>query len=233
MFRRTVRFCVIAGIALLVPDLSAGADGEFACGHGQAVIVNGTSEENLLACEGVERAANLFSACGLPPVEPVRVSVAPGMLEFCGTPAHGSYNRSSGEMRIASLEGCKTAARPGGLFGIVPASDAWRSIVAHETAHATIIELGMPTNRLVPHEFIAAIVQLAALPDDARSDFLSVRRLTLPVEEADLNAVIYGFDPLVFARKSWHFWQSRTDPCAYLRETISGEHLFGHSAFLE
>jgi hypothetical protein len=158
MRRRAIPLLVAAGVSIATPAPSAGAETAFTCDHGLAVVVNGTPEEQLLACEGVERAANLFSECGMPPIDPVRVSVVPGMLDVCGAPAHGSYTRSSGDIRIASLEACVTTARPGRLFGIVAASEAWRSIVAHETAHAAIIAYGMPAERLVPHEFMAAIV---------------------------------------------------------------------------
>jgi hypothetical protein len=118
----------------------------------------------------------------------------------------GQFDARTSEIRIVPLDavlGASTAARP--VFGVPMDRAFGRSCVAHEVAHAVAEpHFVSGTPHLAASEYIAAVVQLTALPDETRDRVLAnVEDAQRWGSSAEISGIFYLIDPAKFAVKSF------------------------------
>jgi hypothetical protein len=185
--------------------------------HGSDWQITGESpEDHDLICDTVQAAIAFLGSCSLEPPRPTRVRVIDDLPLFCDQPAYGVYDSASDEITIASPRACFAATRPDDLFAKLRKRDAFVSVVAHETAHVALHASGLTTSSWLEHEYIASITQLAVLDRAVREGLLADLGVQRPVRPTEINSIILGFSPLVFAARAWLEFEAKPDGCAHL-----------------
>jgi len=196
------------------------------CAANDWSITGGTADERRLICEGVAKTEALLGSCGIRALEPVDLVVADSLLDFCGAKAHAQFSTKDKTIFIAPLDVCISERIEKGLFELVGPETAYRSIAAHEAAHAILDANGMRPEQWVDNEYVAAVAQFAAIPPEERDNLIGALRRPAPVTAAEIDAVIYEIAPLLFAAKSWLYHSALPEPCAFLNDLVSGSFTF-------
>ena len=219
---------VLAGTtaAFLLILASAAQPQTVSCSASDWTITGGTADERRLICEGVAKTEALLGSCGIRALEPVDLVVADSLLDFCGAKAHAQFSTKDKTIFIAPLDVCISERIEKGLFELVGPETAYRSIAAHEAAHAILDANGMRPEQWVDNEYVAAVAQFAAIPPEERDNLIGALRRPAPVTAAEIDAVIYEIAPLLFAAKSWLYHSALPEPCAFLNDLVSGSFTF-------
>ncbi len=184
-------------------------------------VRNATDLERALICEGVTSAKELLAACGLE-AGLLEITVSDTMPEFCGAPAHALYDARTDRIRIASLRECVSNTSEGGLFASIGEAPAYRSIAAHETTHAILHAHGIEPWQWIGNKYVAAVAQYSALEPDDRIVLLGAANAAGPIAADRINGLLYAVAPDRFAAFSWLHFASLEDPCAFIRDILSG-----------
>lgn len=211
--------CPLASlIAAAVAPVAASATSDvFTPCPGSVWQITGESpQDHDLICGAVEAAIAFLGSCGLEPPRATRVRVVDALPLFCDRPAHGLYNPAADEVAIASPRACLAATRPGDLFSRLSERDAFASVVAHEAAHAVLDATGLAASSYLEHEYVASVTQLAVLDPAVRHNLLTDLGVEGPVGPREINSIVLGFSPLVFAARAWRDFEARPDGCARL-----------------
>ena len=217
---------VILAAALFHVPASAARPQSVSCSASDWTVTGGTADERRLICEGVAKTEALLGSCGITASEPVDLVVAQSLLDFCGSKAHALFDSRDKTIAIAPLDVCISEGIEKGYFDLLGPEIAYRSIAAHEAAHAILDANGIRPKQWVGNEYVAAVAQYAAIPHQDRDDLIVALMGPRPVAAAEISGVIYGFAPLVFGAKSWLHYSAVPDPCAFLNDLVSGSFTF-------
>ena len=217
---------IILAAALLHVPASAARPQTVSCSASDWTVTGGTADERRLICEGVAKTEALLGSCGITASEPVDLVVAQSLLDFCGSKAHALFDSRDKTIAIAPLDVCISEGIEKGYFDLLGPEIAYRSIAAHEAAHAILDANGIRPKQWVGNEYVAAVAQYAAIPHQDRDDLIVALMGPRPVAAAEISGVIYGFAPLVFGAKSWLHYSAVPDPRAFLNDVVSGAFMF-------
>jgi hypothetical protein len=179
-------------------------------------------------CEIAADVDPLLLSCGLPDGGPLTLYVVKRIdakVEHC----LGAYVCETDEIAVVSPE---TLAHddtlPRGYRAMAPET-LFDSLVVHELTHARL-STTLRGRRIstVSHEYIAHAMQIAALPEREREDFLA----GVPAGRIDasmLNEVTMLMGPDVFAGLVWRHFESPDNGCDFVRSLIEGEVSLGFS----
>ena len=225
---RPATIWVLAGTAaaFLQSLASAAQPQTVSCSASDWIVTGGTADERRLICEGVAKAEALLGSCGIRTSEPVDLVVADSLLDFCGSKAHAVFDSRDKTISIAPMDVCVSERIENGYFDLLNPQVAYLSIAAHEATHAILDANGIRPKQWVGNEYMAAIVQYAAIPPEERDDLIEALMEPVPVSAEEINGVIYGFAPLIFAARSWLHYSALPQPCAFLNDVVSGAFSF-------
>ena len=212
----------LTGQHLASPERADGAS----CGSDSIRISGATAQEAELACAGIADAIGFFAARGFATdiaidvsVDEDAVTVDDGGLAF---PVLGRFHPDDDRIIMTSLASQRAMAQDRPAFRMPFAAAQFREVVAHETAHA-LAERNFShadPSRLV-HEYIAYIVQMATMAPTRRAAILG-NYATGPFETVlEINPMVYGIAPDVFAVKAWLYFVEQPDGAAYLRRIMA------------
>lgn len=205
---------------------SAAAQTTTRCAASAWSVTGGTADEHRLICEGVDQTSTLLESCGITRSEPMDMVVVPSLVDFCGSEAHAVFDSRDKTIRIAPLDVCASQKTDKDLFQFVSPDAAYRSVAAHEAAHAILDANGMRPEQWVANEYVAAVSQFSSIPPQERERLiLSVARPGT-VSDSRINAMYYALAPLRFAANSWLHYSELPDHCAFLNDLVSGEYAF-------
>ena len=196
------------------------------CAANNWTVTGGTAAERRLICEGVEKAEALLGSCGIRSSEPVDLVVARSLLDFCGSKAHALFDSRDTTISIAPMDVCISEGVENGYFDLLSPELAYRSIAAHEATHAILHANGIRPKQWVGNEYVAAVIQFAAIPPEERYDLIEALMEPRPVSAQEINGVIYGVAPLIFGARSWLHYFALPDPCGFLNDVLSGAFTF-------
>jgi hypothetical protein len=219
----SLRATLLAALALALsaPAAMAATDAAHACPGNDWQVTGAEPAVVARVCDGLTLAGDQLAACGLDLPPTVRVRVVDALPVFCGRPAYAVFETARNEIVLATPEACLRERRDGDIFDRIEFDAAYRSIIVHEATHAAVEAFGAAGP--IEHEYIAGVMQLQSLPPEQRARLLEDPRLSLPVETARLNPLIYGADPLFFATMAYAHNRAADDPCGLLRGFASGE----------
>lgn len=191
-----------------------------------AIVFQGVKLEDLEdGCEAARSAARIFESSGLSMPRNVIIAIADTPpAEFLGQGETGSYDGRQNAIRVLGYLSAVRATEgndPG--LGRIANRSHWRSYVAHELAHAAIhgdCSTACPSRAI--HEYVAAIVQIASLPDDQRSVLLAPYADLEPFHQvSEISEIYYALNPHSFAVKSYKHYQKLSDPRTFLRSALT------------
>lgn len=174
-----------------------------------------------LACAGAAAAFAFLVPLGVTLPPEVRVELVPQLPPDLRADAVGCYAMQS--RRTFVLTRKRFLAR-GNWFGL-PTNDAlYRSIVAHEVAHAVVgCHVGgrqMPT---AAHEYVAYVVMFATMDPAVRQAALQVNPGRGYEYDAQINDLQYAFDPMRFGIEAYRHWLRQSDGADFLRRVLAGQ----------
>ena len=134
----------------------------------------------------------------------------------------GQFDAKQNRIMVTSIDGQREMAKEKPIFGVPYDVALFRSVVAHEVAHAIAddnFHVEEPTR--LAHEYIAYIVQLATMPPHL-SGLVSTALPGRAFEsEMEINAMIYGLNPDLFAMKPYRHYRSSGVGMAFLQSLLS------------
>ena len=201
-------FCLIFLTAMLVnPAMAA----ERRCLGSNTTVYADSVYETYLACAGAADAVAFLSRQGLTVDTVMWIDVLDTVfLHKDKNPSFrilGQFDPRQNRILVTSIDGQRAMAMEKPIFGVPYDLALFRSVVAHEVAHAIAddnFQVTEPTR--LAHEYIAYIVQLATMPPRLRQQVLDHHPVPGFETEVEINPMIYGLNPDVFAVKAYRHY---------------------------
>lgn len=191
-----------------------------ACQGAPVRIEHASEAEAELACDGARAAFGFLALPDLNLPEPLWLELSDQLPKAVSQGAAGYFERHT--HRIVVLHYEKFAQQQTWL-GLPIEAEVYRSIFAHEVAHA-IATSHAGEHRLSPaaQEYAAHVTMLATASPALRERILAQRPGNGFDREHQINELIYALDPQWFAVESYRHWLRQPDPAAFLRRVLDG-----------
>lgn len=134
----------------------------------------------------------------------------------------GQFDAKQNRIMVTSIDGQREMAKEKPIFGVPYDVALFRSVVAHEVAHAIAednFHVEEPTR--LAHEYIAYIVQLATMPAQLSQRVFESHPGRAFESELEINPLIYGLNPDLFAVKAYWHYQSPGVGVTFLQTLLS------------
>jgi hypothetical protein len=214
--------------ALLAIGMADGLRADrFLCVDGPAVVEATDTRVATIACSAARDAELVLSRCGISKSRRLEIAVHSERLTLWGMPIYGAYSVSERAIHITAFGACKE------MMGRTPelceldSAAFYRSVIAHEVAHAILHQTeGGEVLSLVEAEFIAAVVQVAAMQEDFRRAFLArVPMQSMPWSEQFRRSALL-FDPITFIANAYRHFSRPGQGCGTIQHILAGGHPF-------
>lgn len=147
---------------------------------------------------------------------------------------YACFNRSNFRITILAYDACDGFRGDGfrgdgfqnsrKLFGIPMTRDLYRSIIAHEVAHAiAAVNFGYDDPNWPVQEYIAYVTQIATLPVPLREQVLAANPGDGFANIMQINSMILMLKPAHFAAESYRHFQRPENGRLFLADLISGK----------
>ncbi|MDH3739151.1 MAG: hypothetical protein OER92_08145, partial [Alphaproteobacteria bacterium] len=213
---------LLLAIALATPAAAA----ERRCAGTNATIYAESVYDTYLACAGAADAVAFMSQQGFTVDTVMHIDILDAVyIHSDDTPALrvlGQYEVDRERISVTSSEGQREMAVDKPIFGIPYEDDIFRSVVAHEVAHAIAEEnfhVVEPTR--IAHEYIAYIVQLATMPTRLRQRVLDRHPVPAFATELDISPIVYGMNPDIFAVKAYRHFRNPQVGAMFVQTVLS------------
>ncbi len=206
---------------LAVPGASwAGSEpGPFA--NVMASVLTRHPDEAAPACAGARDAFGFLGRLQLERVRPVLIEVVSEMPEDLRRDAVGCYAPRT--HRLLVLEMARFMDR-GRWFGVPTSETLYRSVVAHEVAHA-LVGCHLDGRQLVTsaHEYVAYVAMFATMDPATLEAVFAAMPGPGFTYDAEINDMRYTLDPMAFGVEAYRHWLRQPDGFGFLRQVIDGK----------
>jgi hypothetical protein len=189
------------------------------------ILIEGNRPEDVAgACAAVGDAASFFALAGLTmPRNLVIRLVDEAASPFLEEQEIGHYD---GRLHAIVMRDYRAATsqrfRAEHGLGAIATRGEWQSYIVHELAHGAIhagCDRTCPSRAI--HEYVAAVAQISALPEEKRARLLDTHRNLEAFEsEAEITEIYYSLNPRYFAVKAYKHYRRQTDPAAFLKALL-------------
>ena len=172
-----------------------------------------SAEERDRVCGASAAAIAFLRAAGVPYLaDDLTIRPMPGGMEE-NQRVIGCCDVLRNEILILTYDDAMASSRKFSPAFDLPMSAAlWESFISHETAHAVAEQnFAAGVLRRTASEYIAAVVQLATLPNDLRKAILEHYRAQGFADASEISLVTYDFDPAVFAVMAYRHYVALGD----------------------
>jgi len=190
--------------------------------EGQRVAVQTRHPEAVaLACDGAREAAHFLDGLNLfAPQTPILIELVRRLPPDVRRDAVGVYAMRS--QRLLVLELPVFLARRTWM-GVATSRTLYRSVVAHEVAHALVAaHLGARALASAGHEYLAYVTMLASMDAVLRDRVLSALPNDDLQHDAEINDLRYALNPARFGVESYRHWLRQLEGMGFLRRVIEG-----------
>jgi hypothetical protein len=188
------------------------------------VTISFEHQEDILAedvCGGVASANRFFLGCGFKPLASLKITVDREVEKVTGYPVFGVFIVATNTILILDAAGFRKSIEALPVSAVVPWRRWYRSIIAHEMAHAILRANLSEELPWLYHEYIAGVVQMASLPAEDQAVLLrAFPKFSARDGAAMLNEFIYAFAPVGFVIGAFANARRFPDRCAHIREVI-------------
>lgn len=192
------------------------------CSGNSWEVTGANDQEQALVCDGVARAVEFLSSCGVVSSKATRIRVVDVLPHYFGVTAWGLFDTVREEIILGNSTIFIAEAPESSLLQLIEAPIAFMSIAAHEATHALLYAGGHGLDQQLEHEYIAAVVQMHVLPEVARDAVLAPLNLGATVAPWELNLLILGLRPELFAGLAWRHFETEPDGCEFIRALADG-----------
>ena len=178
-------------------------------------------EDAAVACDGARRAMAFLASLGLATDTVIELEMQPKLPPGLRASAVGCYNRRT--HRVTVLTYAEFLKR-GTWFEVPVDRELHRSAVAHEVAHAVVgCQPGEAGLALPAHEYMAYAAMFGTMEPALRERVLANYAGTGFDNDAQINSLMYAFDPMRFGANAWKHFSQLADGRAYFRRILAGE----------
>ena len=214
----TLAACVLLNLSLTpTPGIAASA-----CSG--MVISPIPHSDSRLVCEAVSTTLALMHAYGLEPPPRLEIEVSDAIHAQHDIRRFGQYDPFEGRITVMSQAACLHTERYRKPFGLPMNEALYRSIIAHEVAHAVAewnFEVADPG--LAAHEYLAYVFQIASMPQPQQAALLEHIGVSAFQNPAEITEIYYSLNPDYFALKAFRHFQQTEDRIGMIRRLLSGE----------
>ncbi len=203
----------IASIVLW-PVAAMAADEALRCAGTGIRAPDWSAEERDCVCKASAAAIAFLRTAGVPyHGDDLTIGPMPPGSEQEDQRVIGCCNVLRNEILILTYDEAVAASRklpPAFDMSMSPA--LWESFISHETAHAVAEQnFAVGVARRTASEYIAAVVQLATLPNDLRKAILDHYPAQGFADASEISILSYDFDPAVFAVMAYRHYAALGD----------------------
>lgn len=216
---RTCARCAGLCLALRLDAALAGA-GTAMCEAGEVAVFAAAGEDVADACGGAADAIGFFRATRLLADMPVEIHVQDVLQQAVGPGAAGGFLAREG--RILMLPYAEFR-KIGTWFGVPIDRRLYRSLAAHEVAHALAsgnFAVRMPS--VEAHEYIAYVTMFSTMDPGLRERILAAIPETEPERTPWLSAAFHLFEPMRFGVTAYRHYIGPDGGPEYLRDILAG-----------
>lgn len=195
------------------------------CAGTNATINADSAYEAYLACAGAADAVAFLSQQGFTVDTVMQIDILDSVfLHTNENPSFrilGQFDAKQNRIMVTSIDGQREMAEEKPIFGVPYDVALFRSVVAHEVAHAIAddnFQVEEPSR--LAHEYIAYIVQLATMPPRLSQQVFEALPAQAFETETDINPMFYGLNPDLFAVKSYGHYRSPGVGVAFLQTLL-------------
>lgn len=174
-------------------------------------------------CNGAQAAMAFLAAHGLRPTEPLVLEVTPVKPEEAGPTAVAGYLESRKRVFMlpyAEFRKQKT------WFSVPIDRDMYRSIAAHEAAHAVAACcFAIPRPTMQAKEYVAYVAMFATMNTLLRARVLRALPGKGFASENQITAIFYMLDPMRFGAESYRHYMKSENGATFLQSVLTGQAL--------
>jgi hypothetical protein len=211
----------ILGWGTALADGGSARTREVRCDAQNVSVRSAVPADAKVACEGARDAIGFLAAEGFDVVSHVRIDLVPKLPRVAEASAAGCYLES--EQRVVILSFSEFKKFKDWLNVPIDVS-LYRSIVAHEAAHAlAACNFKVATPSIQAKEYIAYVTMFATMAPAQRERVLS--RFPGQGFEGDwqVNSTIYLMDPMRFGAEAYRHFLKPANGRAYLHAILAGK----------
>jgi hypothetical protein len=186
------------------------------------VYVSAKNETSVsVACQAVEDALGFLAPLGLTIPNRLVVELVEQLPPDLRADAVGCYVIAT--RRLMVLEESLFLARRT-WFGIPTSRALFRSVIAHEAAHA-LVGCALDGRKLVNagHEYIAYVTMFASMEAPTRAAAMTAMPGKGLQFNAEINDMRYALDPMTFGLEAYRHWLKQPDGMAFLKSVFEGK----------
>lgn len=196
---------------------------EHRCPQAALTVIAEVAADATQACDGATAALAFLAMAGTTAAPPIVIEVAARLPAGVSATAIAAYSRRTGRITVLQYD---RFLRLGEWFKVPIQRDLYRSLFAHEVAHAAAMALSGPAGLDTgAHEYIAYVAMFATMTPALRERVLA--RFDEPGFSYDqqINSMVYAFDPEQFGVDAWRHFAELRDRTAFLRRVLDGQAL--------
>lgn len=193
-----------------------------ACPASPDVRIVGASESDFQdACGGAKAALAFFAANGLRPAEPLVLEVTRNVPGKAGPTAAGCYLEENKRVYMLPYAGFRKQRT---WFNVPIDRALYRSLAAHETAHAVAAcHFAIPRPSIEAREYVAYVATFAAMDDALRSRVLRAMPGKGFASAERITAMFFMFDPMRFGAEAYRHYIKPENGAPFLRAVLTGK----------
>jgi hypothetical protein len=222
-----VHRCALLLAALLPLCATAGGDDELVphvCPDARLAVADAEPADAEMVCEGGSRALGFLADLGLRLPGTLLVQVVSSLPTLYGVGQLGSFDATAGLIQVLAYDDCAALDQEDLLFDQPLSADLYRSVVAHEVAHA-VVEANYSGDRprLVPQEYIAYTTQFVVMSPGLRERILGVSPISAFAGEHQMSAMRYFIDPQAFGIAAYRHFLDLPEGRPFVWRLLRGE----------
>ncbi len=173
-----------------------------------------------LACDGASKAIAFLAEQGLDASGAVTVQLVEALPPIVDQSAVGCFVPSA--QRVLALVYAQFAERVT-WFGLAVDYELYRSLVAHEVAHA-VAACNFRTEKpsITAYEYVAYVTMLATMAPALREQVLANFPGTGFDNDLQMNSTVYQFDPMRFGAEAYRHFMKPGNGREYLHRVLAG-----------
>lgn len=219
MIVRSVALAFLAGY----PIVSVSTDAGCACGSSEITIKSKQPVNREDICDAAYSVVGFFDRSGLQLTDPLVVEIVQDLPAGLGENAVGCYQEDENKVSVVVFSAFEER---GTWFGLPTTRSTYRSLVAHEVAHAVAAcNFAIPDPTIHAHEYIAYVAMLATMDPATRARVLALRPGLVFEDESEINELTYWFDPLRFGIEAYRHYLQRGYGDTFMLKVLSGDAL--------
>lgn len=191
------------------------------CAGTEIVVVGATATDFKDVCQGVVAARSFLLGKGLSGEPVLTLEVTATLPEVVGTSAAGCFLQERKRAYVLSYDHFQ---KRRAWFGVPITRALYRSLAAHETAHAIAgCHFTAKDPSIQAKEYVAYVTMFATMPAQLRAKALRSLPGTGFSDIGRVSSFVYLFDPMQFGANAYRHFLSLEDPAAFLADVMSGK----------